>query len=292
MAIVTDSMFGTSAPDVERWSSRVVVVRGLNPGPFTGPGTNTYLIGTGSSRLLLDTGSGVAGYLPLLEGALIDECDGASLGDIVLTHVHPDHIGGAADVIGRFGARTVYKKPWPGRDESYPVELTPLAEGDRIETEGATLRAIYTPGHAVDHICFYLEEERALFTGDVVLGQGTTVIPQDGGDMGLYLDTLHRLLELDTARIYPGHGPLIADPRAKLRDYIEHRMERERQVMEALRSGAQSIPEMVERIYVDTPPARHPAAGQSVRSHLIKLEAEKRAQRSLDAANEEIWALR
>ena len=284
-------MFGMTAPDVERWSSRVVVVRGQNPGPFTGPGTNTYLVGTGASPLLLDTGSGVDAYLPLLERALREECASDAPGDLVITHVHPDHIGGAADVLERFGPRQVFKRPWPGRDERYPVELTATDEGAVIRAEGVTLRALHTPGHAEDHLCFYLEEEQALFTGDVVLGAGTTVIPLEGGDMQLYLDSLHRLLELDLQRIYPGHGPFIDDPKAKLRSYIEHRQTREEQILGALQAGSQTVREMVERIYVDTHPSLYPAAGQSVLSHLQKLEHEKRAVRSLDSANEEHWAL-
>jgi glyoxylase-like metal-dependent hydrolase (beta-lactamase superfamily II) len=284
-------MFGMSAPDIERWSSRVVVVRGLNPGPFTGPGTNTCLIGTGSSRLLLDTGSGEAGYVPLLEKALVEECGGAEPADVLLTHVHPDHIGGAPDVLARFGERTVHKRLWPGRDEAHAVELTTIEHGQVFATEGATLRAIHTPGHSEDHICFYLEEERALFTGDVVLGAGTTVIPLEGGDMCVYLETLHQLLELDLDRIYPGHGPAIEDPKAKLREYIDHRMARETQIVEAIRAGAHTVRDIVERIYVDTPRALYPAAGQSVLSHLRKLESEQRARRSVDASNEEYWAL-
>ena len=284
-------MYGTTVPDVERWSDRVVVVRGLNPGPFTGPGTNTCLIGTGPRPLLLDTGSGADGYLPLLEGALRDECGTDAPGDIVLTHVHPDHIGGAADVVARFGPRKVSKKPWPGRDEQFPVELTPLEDGAVIKTDGATLRAVYTPGHAQDHLCFYLEEESALFTGDVILGIGTTVIPLEGGDMGLYLASLEKLLSLDLKRIYPGHGPAIDQPYDKIREYISHRLEREQQILAAIRAGARTVEQMVERIYVDTPRVLYPAAGQSVLSHLLKLEHEKSAGRTTDASGEEFWAL-
>ena len=283
-------MYGTTAPDVERWSSRVVVVRGLNPGPFTGPGTNTCLIGTGPHPLLLDTGSGVEGYLPLLEGALRSECGSDAPGDILLTHVHPDHIGGAADVLARFGPRRVSKKPWPGRDERFPVELAPIDDGAVIKTEGATLRAIYTPGHAQDHLCFYLEEEAALFTGDLILGIGSTVIPLEGGDMSLYLQSLEKLLSLELKRIYPGHGPAIEDPYDKIREYLQHRLEREAQIVEAITAGARTIEQMVERIYVDTPRVLYPAAGQSVLSHLLKLEAEQRAGRRTDASGEEYWA--
>ena len=284
-------MYGTTVPDVERWSERVLVVRGLNPGPFTGPGTNTCLVGTGRRPLLLDTGAGVEGYLPLLEGALEAECSTDAPGDILLTHVHPDHIGGAADVVARFGPRKVGKKPWPGRDENFPVEITPIEDGAVFKTDGATLRAIHTPGHAQDHLCFYLEEEEALFTGDLILGIGTTVIPLEGGDMRLYLDSLEKLLSLELKRIYPGHGPAIDEPYEKIREYLDHRLEREAQIIAAIGAGARTVEQMVERIYVDTPRVLYPAAGQSVLSHLLKLEAEQRAVRTTDASGEEYWAL-
>lgn len=284
-------MQGMILPDRERWSPLVSVVRGLNPGPFTGPGTNTYLVGTGRQPLLIDTGSGKEGYIPLLERALREDCKTEDPGEVLITHVHPDHLGGARDVIERFGARPVRKMPWVGRDEPHGVEIAPLHDGARIETEGATLRAIHSPGHAQDHLCFYLEEERALFTGDVILGAGTAVIPLEGGDMKTYLETLERLLDLDVALIYPGHGPRILEPELKIREYIDHRLERERQVIDAIEAGARTVANMVERIYVDTPRYLHAAAGQSVLSHLIKLERERRAARETDASGEEYWAL-
>ena len=284
-------MWGMQLPDIERWSPRVVVVRGQNPGPFTGPGTNTYLIGTGRRPLLIDTGSGKPSYLPLLEQALMSEHASNAPGDVLVTHVHADHIGGVASVLARYGKRRVSKLPWPGKDERFGLTLEPIRAGDVFRTDGATLRAIHTPGHAEDHICFYLEEERALFTGDMVLGAGTTVIPLDGGDMGLYLESLARMLELELVRIYPGHGPFIADPAAKLHEYIAHRRDRELQIIAAARAGATTVERMVERIYTDTPRALWPAAGQSVLSHLLKLERERRAVRSRDVDGEEHWAL-
>ncbi len=284
-------MQGMTLPDIERWSRRVVVVRGLNPGPFTGPGTNTYLLGTGPERLLLDTGSGVSGYLDLLETALRETCDGARLGEILVTHTHPDHLGGAPDVLQRFGERSVSKMPWPERDRHVAVKTVPIGDGDSFETDGIRLRAIHTPGHAQDHLCYYLEEERALFTGDVVLGAGTTVIPLDGGDMALYMDTLRRMLDLDLERIYPGHGPYISKPKEKIQEYIDHRLEREQQIVAAAANGATTVEQMVELIYTDTPRYLYPAAGQSVLSHLFKLQAERRASRTTDAGGEEHWAV-
>ena len=276
------------APDVERWSERVTVVRGLNPGPFTGPGTNTYLVGTGPRPFLIDTGSGKSGYVPLLAGALAEREQ--QPGEILLTHVHPDHIGGVADILGAYGPRKVYKKFWPEKDALYDFPLEEIAHDDVFHTDGATLRAIYTPGHARDHICFFLEEERAIFTGDVVLGAGTTVISQDGGDMKDYFNTLEHLLKLAPDRIYPGHGPAIDDATPRLAAYLEHRLERERQILRTLSDGPLAVTEMVKRIYVDTPVELHPAAGMSVLSHLTKLEAESRVKASGNPKRD-AWAL-
>ena len=285
-----ETMLGLTLPDVERLSDRVVVVRGLNPGPFTGPGTNTYLVGT-ERPILLDTGAGVKAYIGLLERALREHFQLDAPGDVVVTHVHSDHLGGAPDVLERFGPRPVSKRPWPGRDERVGVDITPIGHRDTIRVIGATLRAIHTPGHAEDHLCFYLDEEKALFTGDVILGAGTTVIPLDGGDMGDYLETLERLLDLDLERIYPGHGPTILEPRRKVQEYLDHRLEREREILAAIEVGAVTVERMVERIYAAYPRKLHAAAGQSVTSHLHKLERERRVVRRIDGGGEEHWSL-
>jgi glyoxylase-like metal-dependent hydrolase (beta-lactamase superfamily II) len=174
------------------------------------------------------------------------------------------------------------------RDAAFGLELTTLGHGDVVRTEGATLRAIHTPGHAQDHLCFYFEEEKALFTGDLILGAGTTVIPADGGDMALYLDSLERLLDLELERIYPAHGPRIPEPHAKIREYLTHRRMRESQVLECLASGISQVPDMVERMYVETPKFLHAAAAQSVRAHLVKLEREGKARRT--GSDPEGWA--
>jgi glyoxylase-like metal-dependent hydrolase (beta-lactamase superfamily II) len=272
-------MIGLSMPDVDRWSERVVVALGQNPSVFTGPGTNTYLVGTGKRRILLDTGQGVEEYLPVLDAALERAgCEGIQ--EMVLTHGHPDHIGGAESVIERYGAMRVSKRPWPGIDERYPVEITPIDDGAVVRTEGATLRAVHTPGHAEDHLCFVLEEECSLFSGDNVLGVGTTVIPARGGDLLEYLNSLERLLTEKPAAIYPAHGPLIPDGPAKIREYIAHRHEREQQITTALGAGPLRIAAIVERVYVGYPKTLHAAAGQSVCAHLVKLEREGRVARS------------
>jgi glyoxylase-like metal-dependent hydrolase (beta-lactamase superfamily II) len=277
--VVQDSMLGLTMPDIDVWSPRVVTVLGQNPGPFTGPGTNTYLVGTSRQPLLLDTGQGVASYLPLLIEALRVHRDTRELGQIVLTHAHVDHLGGCAQVEEELGRLPIVKRPWPGMDGEIAQRLTPIDDGAVVETEGATLRAIHCPGHAEDHLCYLLEEERAIFTGDVVLGAGTTIIPEHGGDLADYMASLRRLLALEPEVIYPAHGPMIRDAGAKIREYIAHRELREAQIVDLLQRGVSAVPAMVKQIYVDVPEFLHPAAAGSVRSHLRKLEREGRAER-------------
>jgi len=284
--VVTDSMIGLKMPDYSRISPRVATVLGQNPSPFTGPGTNTYIVGTSKRPILLDTGQGVAIYADLLETALKELSSSSELEQIVLTHAHVDHLGGVRQVKERFGEMQVSKMPWAGHDAPAGA-ITEIGHDAVVETEGATLRAVFTPGHAPDHLCYVLEEERALFTGDVVLGAGTTVIPDDTGDLGQYMDSLRRLLELDLETIYPAHGPVIRNPKEKIREYIAHRELRERQILAALADGPLEAMGIVKKIYVDVPEYLHPAAANSVRSHLKKLERESRV-----TEHEKRWSIK
>jgi ribonuclease/clavin/mitogillin len=299
---------GTLLPNVQRLSPRVGVALGQNPSMFTGPGTNTYVVGLGKKRLLLDTGSGLDAYLPVLEEALARVgCDG--LEGIVLTHAHPDHIGGVDQVLAHFGEMPVYKRPWPSEtglagpgggvspvavadpDRQAHCRLERIDHGDVVETEGARLRAVYTPGHAPDHLCYVLEEEQNLFSGDNVLGVGTTVIPGGSGDLGDYMQSLERLLALAPRQIYPAHGPRIDGGVAKIEEYIAHRRERERQIVAALEAGLRDVPAIVRRIYVGYPESLFAAAGQSVTAHLSKLLRDGRVARSSAADGTAEWAL-
>jgi ribonuclease/clavin/mitogillin len=299
---------GTKLPDIDQLSPCVAVALGQNPSMFTGPGTNTYLVGTGKKRLLLDTGSGHDEYMPVLEAA-VAQVGCTEIEGIVLTHAHPDHIGGVHQVRAHFGNMPVYKLPWPtdqgmrgpGGDVS-PIAIEnpdalaagpmeTLAEGDCVETEGATLRAIFTPGHAPDHLCFLLEEERNLFSGDNVLGVGTTVIPAESGDLGQYMNSLERVLDEAPNQIYPAHGPRIDHGVEKIREYLEHRLSRELQVLAALEAGDREAMDMVKRIYVGYPESLHSAAAQSVTSHLKKLEREGRVLCDRESVDRSVWTL-
>ncbi|MGH7932015.1 MAG: MBL fold metallo-hydrolase [Candidatus Binataceae bacterium] len=274
--VVTDSMIGLKLPDYARLSPRVATVLGHNPGPFTGPGTNTYIVGSGRRPLLLDTGIGVPKWAELLPQGLRELSHTEELDKIVLTHAHQDHIGGVKDTHRIFGRLDVMKKPWPGQDDAAGTPISEIDDDAVVTTEGATLRAVFTPGHAPDHLCYYLVEEKALFTGDVVLGAGTTVIPDETGDLGQYMNSLHRLLELDVETIYPAHGPVIRHAKQKIREYIAHRELRECQILEAIHDGPLEVVGIVRKIYTDVPEFLHRAAGQSVRSHLKKLHNEGR----------------
>ena len=284
-------LLGTKLPDVDVWSERVAVALGQNPSAFTGPGTNTYLIGTGPERILLDPGQGLPSYLPVLEQAM-ERCGCRRLQEIVLTHGHIDHIGGVRSVLECFGPLRVSKLPWPEADAAYAdLALRELADGAVVRTEGATLRGVHTPGHAPDHHCFVLEEEQALFSGDNVLGVGTTVIPNTSGDLGDYLRSLERLLAERPRRIYPAHGPVIEDGVAKIREYIAHRHERERQILAVLERGPARVMEIVKVVYAAYPETLHPAAAQSTAQHLRKLAREGRARAEGDDPFAARWEL-
>jgi glyoxylase-like metal-dependent hydrolase (beta-lactamase superfamily II) len=244
------------------------------PRTMTGPGTNTYLVGR-RDPILIDTGAGVPEYMTELQGYLAERgWSGPSR--VVLTHRHRDHLGGVEHLRERFRGLRVGKMIH--RDADLPEGVDDLREGAPIDGDGVTLVPLHTPGHASDHLCYYLPEEQALFTGDVVLSGSTTVIPAEDGDLLDYMSSLERLQALGVRRIYPAHGPVVEDGPALIAEYIEHRLMRERQILSALGDGLRTIPAMVETIYALVPKHLHAMAGQSVASHLKKLAREGRVR--------------
>ena len=262
-------------------------VLGLNPGMMTGPGTNTYLVGR-RDPILIDTGAGVPDYVPLLERYLAER-GFTQPSRVILTHRHRDHLGGVPSLRERFKGLRVSKMRH--RDADLPEPVEDLRAGETVHGDGVTLMPVYTPGHASDHLCYYLVEEKALFTGDVILGGSTTVIPADDGDLVDYLDSLRRLQRLDVRRIYPAHGPVIEDGPTRIAEYLEHRMLRERQILETLAERIETIPAIVARIYIDVAPALHPVAALSVESHLKKLAREGRVQEDKQRDRPSRWVL-
>ena len=237
-----------------------------NPGMMTGPGTNTYLVGI-DEIAVIDPGPGDASHLDAIAG-----CGGDRIRWILLTHTHEDHSPGAVGLKKRTGAEILAFGAGEGKGK-LRLDGT-LGEGDVIEATEYHLTVLHTPGHASNHLCYLLNEERTLFTGDHIMQGSTVVISPPDGDMAAYLASLERLKTIRPRlkAIAPGHGHLIEDPLATIDDYIEHRRAREKQVLDVLRSrGTVTIAEIVEDIYADVAPELHPVARRSVWAHLRKL---------------------
>jgi len=245
-----------------------------NPGPFTGPGTNTYLVGI-DEVAVIDPGPDVAEHVDAIIGASMRE----RVRWVVLTHTHPDHWPATRRLADATGAEVLAYGKRIDKDADVAVDRA-LNEGDTIEGTEFGLEVLHTPGHAPNHLCFLLEEERVLFTGDHVLNGTTTVVnPKRGGDMVQYLASLERLRKIRrVARICPGHGDVIDDPKAVLDEYVAHRKMRERQIVKSLQTGPAKVSELVERLYIDTPEGLLDMAAKQVHAHLLKLKSEGKVE--------------
>lgn len=241
-----------------------------NPGMMTGPGTNTYLVGTGD-LVVVDPGPDDDGHVDALV-----EAGAGRIRWIALTHTHVDHWPATPALAARTGAEVV---AFDSRDGLVADRV--IGDGDVVGHGDAALTAVATPGHASNHLCFWSAERRLLFTGDHVMSGSTVVINPPDGDMAAYLASLQKVRDLAPDALAPAHGPLLTEPDPYLRHYIDHRLDRERMVVDALAAvgpGGADTAALVAAIYVDVDPLLHPVAQRSVWAHLRKLAAEGRAR--------------
>ncbi len=241
----------------------IVRVLAPNPDVYTLEGTNTWVIGAGPT-IVIDPGPDMPEHLQEVRRAA------GEVAAVLVTHDHPDHAPGAVAFASSVGA-PLHAFRLDGAEHLRDLQV--------IRAGQAEVTALHTPGHTSDHLVFFIPAEGALFTGDAVLGRGTSFIDPPEGDLAQYLKSLKRMKELSPRTIYPGHGPVVLDAQGKLEEYLRHREEREQQVLDAIGEGRSTIEQLVEQIYSSYPPEVRPLAARSVLSHLLKLEAEGRVER-------------
>ena len=266
---------------LNEWAQRVTAP---NPGVMTGPGTNAYVIGK-DALALIDPGPVSAPHLAAMLGVV-----GKRLKWILCTHTHLDHSPGAKALKAETGAEVLGfgKVPDDGRQETAFKPDRALREGDVVDCGAFRLRAVHTPGHASNHLCYLLDLNRILFTGDHVMQGSTVVISPPDGDMVAYLKSLERLLALDLAAFAPGHGHVIDKPHDEVRKLIAHRMKREKKVIDAFeKKNPATLDELLPLVYDDVSPRIHPVARRSLHAHVIKLKYEGRA-----TEEGELWTLK
>lgn len=260
----------------KRLDRHVTRITAPNPGVMTGPGTNTYLVG-GAELAVIDPGPALDSHI-----AKILETGAGRIRWILATHTHMDHSPAAAALKAATGAQLLGRPAPQGgsQDQGFAPDRV-LQHGERVAIGELNLRAIHTPGHASNHLCYLLEETRMLFTGDHVMQGSTVVINPPDGDMRAYLASLEELLSVDAAIFAPGHGYLIGAPHREVRRLIAHRLAREAKVVAALqRRGPAALEELVTDAYDDVPAGLHPVAMRSLHAHLDKLLIEGRARQT------------
>jgi len=276
--------------EIEQLEPLVRRVLAPNGSPFTYTGTQTYLVGGEEGLAVIDPGPAERDHI----NAIVREIGGAPVVAIACTHTHRDHSPAAAPLAAQTGgpiigcAALVLETDEPRADAPFDKAYAPdraLGDGDRLSGPGWTLTALATPGHTSNHLCFALEETGALFTGDHVMGWSTTVVAPPDGDMAAYMASLDKLQARDDRVYYPAHGPAVHNPRQLVRGMIGHRRQRERQILRLLGQGPQAIAELVPQMYKGIDQRLWPAAGQSVKAHLLDLERRGAVGRSGDAWN-------
>ena len=277
--------------DIEELEPLVRRVLAPNGSPFTYTGTQTYLVGGPEGVSVIDPGPADPAHLDALTRTIGD----APVLAIACTHTHRDHSPAAAPLAERTGAPVIGCAPLvlqtdePRADAPFDKDYAPnrvLHEGEQLTGPGWTLTAIATPGHTSNHLCFALEETGALFTGDHVMGWSTTVVAPPDGDMAAYMASLEKLQAREDRVYYPAHGPAVHNPRQLVRGMIGHRRQRERQILKLLGQRPQEIAELVPQMYKGVDERLWPAAGMSVKAHLLDLE-----RRGAVARSEALWTI-
>jgi glyoxylase-like metal-dependent hydrolase (beta-lactamase superfamily II) len=285
--VVSAEQYGTA----QRASPLIRRIVARNPSPFTYSGTGTYVVGNGRVAVI-DPGPDDAGHVASMLRALAGETVSA----ILVTHSHMDHSPAARALKRATGAPIIGCAPLglddggERQDAAFDLEHAPdvvMQDGDAVSGPGWTLTAVATPGHTANHICFALEQEATLFTGDHVMGWSTTVVAPPDGDMADYMASLDKLLGRDDRVYYPTHGPAVEEPQRLVRGLIGHRRQREAQIRRLLAEGPLVIPDMVAAMYALVDRRLWAAAGRSVLAHLIDLE--RRGEVASDAGG---WRLR
>jgi glyoxylase-like metal-dependent hydrolase (beta-lactamase superfamily II) len=258
-----------------RLAANVQRIVAPNPGPLTGPGTNTYVLGTGDDCIVVDPGPTDRAHLDRIVAAA-----SGRITRIVCTHSHPDHSPGAT-ALQALTQAPVFGRPPPNdghQDATYAPDAT-LQDGDVLEARGVRVRMLHTPGHASNHVCVLLEREGWLLTGDHLMSGSTVVILPPDGSMRLYLESLRRLRTLPLTALLPGHGAVMPDPHGEIDRVIAHRLKREAKVIDALQrspAATATLDALVPIVYDDTPVALHGLARFSLLAHLEKLLEEGR----------------
>jgi glyoxylase-like metal-dependent hydrolase (beta-lactamase superfamily II) len=224
-----------------------------NPGPYTGPGTNTWILDAGPVLVVIDPGPDDDAHLAALERRVQQR----TVGVVLVTHSHPDHL----PLAERFA------RPHGASVRRYPE----LGDGDVVRAGNLSITALHTPGHSADHLCFLLAQDGAVFTGDLILGKGSSMVTYPEGDVAAYLRSLDRLAALEPRVLFPGHWDPVTDAMAKIDEYRSHRLEREAQVLAEVRRGGGTAAELTRRVYGELDDKLMAAAEMTLRAHLKKL---------------------